>query len=351
MSRPVLLTVSGYIPEELDGDVRSGRRPRADYVEMATAMDADVVDHGDALAGRLGRLAARLGGADAAMALLCLRRRNAYDVIVSDGEGVGLLYAALSGFVRRRPAHVMIGHRLSPPKKVWLHRALRLHRAVDRVVVYSTAQRDVASRRLGYRPEQIVLTPFMVDPRFWTPEGVTPVERPRPMICSAGQELRDYAALVDAVRGLDVDVVLAAASPWSRRADRARQLDVPPNVTVTSLDLFSLRQLYADASFVVVPLDETDFQAGITTILEAMSMGRAVVCSRTKGQTDTIRDDQTGIYVPPGDASALRDAIERLLARPEEAERLGRQARRWVEEHASIDHYAATFGAIVRELR
>ena len=143
------------------------------------------------------------------------------------------------------------------------------------------------------------------------------------MICAVGQELRDYPTLADAVRGLDVDVVIAAASPWSKRADTSSGLDVPPNVTVSGFNLFDLRQLYADAAFVVVPLQETDFQAGITTILEGMAMGRAVVCTRTTGQIDTIVDGETGIYVPPADEQALRSAIERLLADPDEAARLG----------------------------
>ena len=157
------------------------------------------------------------------------------------------------------------------------------------------------------------------------------------MICAVGQELRDYPTLVEAVRGLDVDVVIAAASPWSKREDSSAGLDIPPNVEVGALDLFDLRQLYADAAFVVVPLQETDFQAGITTILEAMSMGKAVVCTRTTGQTDTIVDGETGLYVPPGDPDALRAAIERLLADPAESARLGAAGREWARSHADIE--------------
>ena len=89
------------------------------------------------------------------------------------------------------------------------------------------------------------------------------------MICAVGLELRDYPTMVEAVRGLDVDVIVAAASPWSKRTDSSTDVDIPDNVRVSSYDHFALRQLYADASFVVVPLVENDFQAGITTILEA----------------------------------------------------------------------------------
>jgi hypothetical protein len=89
-----------------------------------------------------------------------------------------------------------------------------------------------------------------------------------------------------------------------------------------------------------MPLVDVEFQAGITTILEAMAMGRAVVCTRTAGQTDTIVDGVTGLYVPPGDADALRATIQRLLDFPAECAALGRAARDWVVEHAELDRYA-----------
>jgi glycosyltransferase involved in cell wall biosynthesis len=347
MSCPVLLTVSGTIPPDLDSEIEQGRRPRADYRELARVLDADVIEYADAVRSRVGRLLGRILGDDVLLAWACFRRRKRYDVVFTDGEQVGLPFAALTWLTRRRPRHVMIGHRLSPRKKVVLHRLLRLRDRIDRVIVYASAQQRFAVDELGYPAGRVLLTTFMVDTDFWRPERVTAVPRQRPMICAVGQELRDYPTLIDAVRGLDVDVVIAAASPWSKRPDSSAGVDAPPNVTVRGFNLFDLRQLYADASFVVVPLEETDFQAGITTILEAMSMGKAVVCTRTTGQTDTVVDNETGLYVPSGDVDGLRAAIERLLADPATASRLGGGGQRWVREHADIDVYARRIGDVV----
>jgi glycosyltransferase involved in cell wall biosynthesis len=188
----------------------------------------------------------------------------------------------------------------------------------------------------------------MVDTDFWRPERVTVAQRDRPMICAVGQELRDYPTLVEAVRGLDVDVTVAAASPWSKRADSSAGLDIPANVDVHGFNLFDLRQLYADASFVAVPLQDTDFQAGITTILEAMSMGKAVICTRTTGQTDAIVDGETGLYVPPADIERLRSAIQQLLGDPTAATNLGHAGQRWVRTHADIDVYVNRLADVVR---
>lgn len=353
MASRVLLTVSGTIPPDLDDSVEQGRRPRPDYLELAKVLDADVVDHADAARsnGRTGRVIARFGGEHLRLAWTCFRRRKQYEVLFTDGEQVGLPFAMLGRLTRRGTHHVTIGHRLSARKKLLFHRLLGLRRRIDRILVYAEPQRRVAIDTLGYRPEHVVLTSFMVDTEFWRPEHVEVAIRDRPMICAVGQELRDYPTLADAVRDLDVDVVIAAASPWSKRTDSSAGLDLPRNVVARGFDLFDLRQLYADASFVVVPLQETDFQAGITTILEAMSMGKAVICTRTTGQTDTIVDRENGLYVPPGDAAALRAAIEELLADPGTAARLGAAGRRWVREHADIEVYAARLGEVVGSLR
>jgi glycosyltransferase involved in cell wall biosynthesis len=345
----VLLTVSGTIPAGIRDAIASGQRPRADYFEMSHGFGADIIDHAAARAGtgRIGRLVARLAGDDVLLAWACLRRSTRYRTIFTDSERVGYPFAALCRLGRRRTRHVMIGHRLSPPKKVLVHRLLGLRRRIDHVVVYASTQRDVATERLGYRADQVTLTPFMVDTEFWRRNGLEITPRPRPLICAVGQELRDYPALAEAVRELDVDVTIAAASPWSRRNDSSAGANLPDNVTAAGFGLFDLRQLYAESSFVVVPVVKTDFQAGITSILEAMSMGLAVICTRTSGQTDTVVDGETGIYVPPGDTAALRTAIERLLRDTDERARLGANAQRWARMHADIGSYVKRLTPLV----
>jgi glycosyltransferase involved in cell wall biosynthesis len=186
----------------------------------------------------------------------------------------------------------------------------------------------------------------MVDTAFFSPD-VTPTPRSRPLVCAAGLEFRDYATMLEAVRGIDADVVLAAASPWSKRRSGLDDAELPANVEVVRLDLHALRQLYADAAVVVMPLVDVDFQAGVTTILEAMSMAKPVVCTRTAGQTDVIVDGVTGVYVAPGDPAALRAAITRLLDDPSTGDALGRAAREWVVEHADVSVYATLLAGVV----
>lgn len=345
--KTVLLTVSGSIPSDLQQEVAAGRRPRADYVVLADAFGADVVDVDAALAstGFLGRALARLGPGPL-LAWYCFRHRRSYEVIVSDGEQVGLPFAMLVRvFGRGGSRHVMIVHVISTKIKRRVMRFGALSSLIDRYVVYCTRQAELLREWFDVPCERIALTPFMVDTEFFDPGRVEVA--PRRMICAAGLERRDYATLLDAVRGLDVEVVIAAASPWSTRADSTAGRDLPDNVTVCRLDLSELRELYAASSFVVMPLDDVDFQAGITTILEAMSMARPVIVTRTPGQTDTVVGGVTGEYIDVGDSEGLARTIEAMLSDSDRRDAQGAAARAWAVEHAELDVYAGRLAGLV----
>jgi glycosyltransferase involved in cell wall biosynthesis len=64
-----------------------------------------------------------------------------------------------------------------------------------------------------------------------------------------------------------------------------------------------------------------------------------VICSRASGQSDVVKEGETGVYVPVGDVQALRNAIERLLAAPDDARRMGRNGRALVERAMSLALY------------
>ena len=147
--------------------------------------------------------------------------------------------------------------------------------------------------------------------------------------------------MIEAVRDLDIQVVIAAASPWSKRADTTDGREIPENVLVRRFSQYELRTLYALSSFVDMPLYNVNFQAGVTAILEAMARGKAVICSRTPGQSDIVVENLTGIYVTPQNPQALKEAILFLLNNPEKAEQMGKNGRLRVADSMSLECYAS----------
>jgi glycosyltransferase involved in cell wall biosynthesis len=80
-----------------------------------------------------------------------------------------------------------------------------------------------------------------------------------------------------------------------------------------------------------------------------MAMGKCVIVTRTRGQTDTIVDGENGIYVPPGDVAALRSAIQGALADPERTARIGAAARAYIERNATLELFVQRIAETVRE--
>ncbi len=356
--RDVLLTMSGIVPAGIEAAIARGDRPETDYLALARVIDAAVLDYAAARqqTGRWGKVLEAAGGPELVLAWACYRHRHRYRTILTDGEQVGIPLACLLKHAGcgGRPRHVMISHVLSRRKKLPFFDCLKIQTHIDAFVVYSTWQKRFIEKRWRVPPDRVKFTPFMVDARFFRSEpGGTPSFPAShrwaraPLICSAGLEFRDYPTLIDAVRGLEVQLVIAAASPWSKRSEFAAGLRPSSNVMVGRFLQFELRGLYAASRFVVIPLHPVQFQAGVSAILEAMAMGKAVICSRAAGQTDVIAQGETGLYVPPGDPRALRSAVAFLLTHPQEAERMGKNGRRFVEQTASLDRYAQRLHAFV----
>jgi glycosyltransferase involved in cell wall biosynthesis len=63
-------------------------------------------------------------------------------------------------------------------------------------------------------------------------------------------------------------------------------------------------------------------------IVEGMLSGRPVIATRGGGTQEVMEDDATGVFVKPGDGVGLAVAIQRLLADPEERDRLAAAGRR-----------------------
>jgi len=341
-----LLLIPSYAKRGVEPDVAANLHPTMDYYALQARLDADLADYSSSDADRHPLVrAARLVGRDAALAAHGFLKAPHYDVIFSNGENVGIPLAALFALCRTRPGHVLIGHRLSPKKKAPFLRALQTQ--MDAIFVYAATQKTYGEDILRIPGRKLHLIPFHADSRFYQPVPDARVER---RICSAGLELRDYPSLIEAVRGLDVEVRLAAASPWSKRKNETADRSLPPNVSARGYSYRELRDLYASSQLVVVPLYENDFQAGVTTMLEGMAMGKAVIVSRASGQTDVVEHNVNGLYVPPGDPVALRGAIVRLLDHPEDAARLGQAARQTIESTMSLDLWVERISHVIDDV-
>jgi len=341
-----LILAAGRFDDRLRADIVAKREPRLDVFELAEELEADVIDFGDVdrSTSPAVKLAARTAGYSAAVALLGFMARKRYDAFFTTGEDIGLPLAALLKVSSARCSHTMIAHTLFPAKKKAFFQVAHVGDKLDRVLVYSTSEEEHALGELKLPRSKVQRIYYQADQEFFRPDGRALEPN---LICAAGQLLRDYDTLVAAVDGLPVRLQIAAGSPWIERPLEPRG-PLPENVSWGKLNRFELRELYARSAIAVVPILQNKYQTGIATILEMLSMGKCVIATKTHGQTDTIVDGVTGIYVPPGDPIALRKAIQDMLARPEQAKAIGDAARRFMEEQAGLDVFVKRVAEAVR---
>jgi glycosyltransferase involved in cell wall biosynthesis len=231
---------------------------------------------------------------------------------------------------------VVIGHHLLGRSKGLMFRRLGAHLGMDCVIVHSPNQVQIVHEQLGVPESLLRVVPYAVDTDFWCPQ--TSEAEAEALIVSAGREHRDYRCLVEGCADLGA-MFVADASPHSPRAHRVSPEVWPDRVVRRGLDSAELRRMYARATVVVVPVVESPFPFGITTLLEAMSVGKAVVVSGTEGLRGIVDDGETGLVVAPGDPAALRAAVLDLLADPAKRRRLGQAASRVVIERFGLDLY------------
>jgi glycosyltransferase involved in cell wall biosynthesis len=369
-----------------------GRMPRRDYVEVARALDADVLDADFMLraASPTGRAIARHRGVLAGVLYEAYAHRGRYRHILSWSDRAGLPLALACKVTGARPDLSLLSVYVSQGGKAFLLKDLRVHSHLNAIMCHSSVQAELTAQRLGVPTDRLHYVGKSVDEKFWSPREAGQGDG----IVSAGWEARDYPTLMEAVADLPVrlDIAVGTLGLWSSTAERpdgdpggervgddaeradAERLaffenfrgtltyplyrqwieriqhgDLPGRVTVHhQLSAPALRDLYARSRFAVVPLHDVEFDAGVTSLTEALAMGKAVIATRSRGQVDVIRHGEHGLYVPPGDPRALRQAIEHLLENPDEAARMGHAGRELVARDHALDSYVARVVGIVR---
>jgi glycosyltransferase involved in cell wall biosynthesis len=82
-------------------------------------------------------------------------------------------------------------------------------------------------------------------------------------------------------------------------------------------------------------------------VIEAMAAGKPVIAYAVGAVPEVIVDQVTGLHVPPGDVTALRQAIERLVVNRAERLRMGEAGRIRAQEHFDDDLILPRFAKLI----
>ncbi len=152
---------------------------------------------------------------------------------------------------------------------------------------------------------------------------------------------KGYDVLLDAVRLLarrDVPVHVAAVGLGpleDELRDRRDALGIADRLQFLGQRVDVLRLLAGSDAFVLASRQE-----GLpVSLMEATSMGMAIVGTAVGGVPQVIADGVDGLIVPPGNPERLADALQRIVSDPDLRQRLGRAAK---DKSAMFDVRAAS---------
>ena len=268
-------------------------------------------------------------------------RRTHYDLVVAWQGKNGFPYAVLRSLVgQKHPPLIILAFSLQGIVSHFLGLVRFGLRSVSRVTAITPVEVVSYRRVLSLSPEKICYSPlgwYDSVQQYKNQEMRKSDTMPQggKFIYTFGRSYRDYGTLARAVDGTDVRVKL------SGRAFNLAGIKLPHNIEPTGwLNYQELENYLFESQFCVVPLQHIPHSSGETSLLHAMSFGKAIVATRSPGTETYIEHGRTGILVEPGDAQAMRQAILDLWHNPDVAAQMGKEGRRRFEENYTMAKFA-----------
>ena len=145
----------------------------------------------------------------------------------------------------------------------------------------------------------------------------------------------------------NVEFLVAGSGPEEHHLRQlAHNLGIEPHVTfVPNLHDFSA-SLDAMDIFCLSSLRQ-----GLGTImLDAMARGRPVIATDVGGVYSVVRDNETGLVVPPSDSARLAERMSELLNDPDRARTLGAAGRRFVRREFNVEQMVRQTAELYRNV-
>ena len=203
----------------------------------------------------------------------------------------------------------------------------------DRVIAISNFIGDQVCSRYGVDPDKIRIIPRGIDTNLFDPAAVTAqrviqlAERWRlpddvrvVMLPGRLTRWKGHAVLIDAIARLNyksrIRCIIVGSDQGRTRYVRELEKQIArQNLQHTVHIAGDCRDMPAAFMLAdVVVSTSVEAEAFGRVIAEAQSMGRPVIATDHGAARETVSHNQTGWLVPPGDASALAEALQEALS-------------------------------------
>ncbi len=235
----------------------------------------------------------------------------------------------------------------------------QLFRRADRIAAISQA---IAGQleTLGLRSEEVLVTGSGVLTDFFVPPPPRVFMPEKPVFLTVGQltpgrGFEDFILACAKVHFVYPNIRFLIVGGGPLEADlrgeiNRHRLDGVVRLAGAVTDRLTLSIFYQNAYAFAHP---SPVEKLSTSLLEAMSCGKAVIAADLPGLRDVIVDGETGLLVQPNRPDELAKSMMRLVEYPELVNQLGSAARQRIEQDYSFEavgeRYLAAYQSILEQ--
>lgn len=262
----------------------------------------------------------------------------AYGTFAARLAGARRVHALMTGlgtaFIDERPERRLV----NSTARTLLGAALRM---VDGVIFQNPDDRDELHRRgvLGKRARVALVAGSGIDTAHFA-HVPPPAPPPRFLLVARVQREKgvlEYAEAARALRASHPEVEVRLVGPLDSHPAAVSEAVVRgwerDGALAWAGPVDDVRPELERASVYVLP----SYREGTPrSVLEALSVGRAIVTTDAPGCRETVRHGDNGFLVPVRDPGALRAAMERFVREPELIPRMGQRSRALAEARYDV---------------
>ncbi len=212
------------------------------------------------------------------------------------------------------------------------------YKGMDHMIFFSEKLIQDSLKSEKADPARMSMVHWGADLAFYDslrPDG----KHPCPFI-STGKELRDYKTLTEAFNNTGQPLTLYTQKQleWI-----FADLEIKENINLQFGDRlmpYEIALLVAQSQCVCICCEQSNYTVGLTTVVEALALGKPILCTRNPQMPMDLEAEGCGIYLEPYDREGWERAIQYIAAHPEEAKEMGRKGRLLAEKYYNVEQCA-----------
>lgn len=236
---------------------------------------------------------------------------------VEDGTSFGVLFFKLFGLIDNKIIVLIQGlhdryqyYNFFKWNKPLVYLYSKLLGKADIILTLSRYEKDLLIKSFNLNSEKVKVLNFGADLNYWHQKQVSNHNNSKDFVLTIGNDMhRDYDVLIN---NYDLKIPLRIVTKKLNKNQLEKIKDNKIFEHYQQISNEDLRSLYGQAKFVIIPLKTTFATSGLSTILQALAMEKAVLVARAPALEELFKDYEHVLYYETNNPNSFTTKLNEL---------------------------------------